>query len=86
MSEQRPVGETLERLPSGRRPERKPLEGRSVRLEPVDVAAHGGALYAAFAESDPEGAIWIGAPSLARTSSSERPARALNRGRSRSAR
>ena len=58
MSEQRPVGETLERLPSGRRPERKPLEGRSVRLEPADVAAHGGALYAAFAESDPEGAIW----------------------------
>lgn len=58
MVQQRPVGDLLDRLPSGRGPERRPLEGRSVRLEPVDVARHGDALYASFAEADPEGAIW----------------------------
>ena len=41
MGEPRPVGETLARLPSGRRPERSPLEGRTVRLELTDDRLEG---------------------------------------------
>ncbi|MGI9385746.1 MAG: GNAT family N-acetyltransferase [Methyloligellaceae bacterium] len=58
MVQQRSVGEALEKLPFRRRPGREPLEGRSVRLEPVDATRHGDALYASFFEADPEGAIW----------------------------
>lgn len=34
------------------RPERRPLEGRYVRLEPLDAARHGDALYRAATEGD----------------------------------
>ena len=38
-------GHALERLPSGVRPERKPLIGQTVTLEPFDPDRHGAALY-----------------------------------------
>ena len=41
-----PVGPPVEPLPSGRAPGRAPLQGRYVRLEPVDVPAHAPSLYA----------------------------------------
>jgi RimJ/RimL family protein N-acetyltransferase len=40
-----PVGPPVEPLPSGRAPERAPLAGVDVRLEPVDAAAHAASLY-----------------------------------------
>jgi len=42
------------------RPERIPLEGRHVRLEPLDAARHGDGLYAASSVADVEGRFrWL---------------------------
>ncbi len=43
-------------VPAGR-PPRTPMEGRWCRVAPLDVARHGAALFAAYAE-DREGRIW----------------------------
>jgi RimJ/RimL family protein N-acetyltransferase len=40
-----PVGAPVEPLPSGRAPSHEPMEGASVRLEPVDAAKHAASLY-----------------------------------------
>jgi RimJ/RimL family protein N-acetyltransferase len=54
-----PVGEALDRLPTGRRPDGRMLYGRTVTLEPIDPARHGEALYeASHGKNDPHGRIW----------------------------
>ena len=50
----RPIGPAIDATPA-RRPERKPIEGRFVRLEPRDAAAHGPALWRNLAGAD---AVW----------------------------
>ncbi len=58
MADNPQLGAPVTALPSGRRPERRPLMGRLVVIEPLDVARHAGDLYASFASSDPEGRLW----------------------------
>ncbi len=52
-----PIGSTLAAWTAAARPPRTALEGRFCRLEPVDLEAHAGDLFAAFRE-DREGRIW----------------------------
>ena len=52
----RPVGPPVEPLPSGRRPERAPLVGVHVRLEPVDARAHAESLFR-LSHARPEDAV-----------------------------
>ena len=54
MADVRPVGPKVDGSPA-RRPERTPLDGRFVRLEPLDAARHAGALWRAVAGADP---VW----------------------------
>ena len=54
----RPVGPPVDPLPSGRAPARAPLVGAYVRLEPVDVAAHGASLYRLSHARPEDAAIW----------------------------
>ncbi|NQW12280.1 MAG: GNAT family N-acetyltransferase [Alphaproteobacteria bacterium] len=42
-------------------PARTPMQGRTVRLEPLDAAAHGGDLFAAYG-ADAEGRLWTYLP------------------------
>ena len=53
-----PVGPPVEPLPSGRAPGRAPLQGRYVRLEPVDVPAHAPSLYALSHARPEDAALW----------------------------
>ena len=55
-------GEPLEKLPSGERPARAPLEGRAVRLEPIDPAAHGEELFALSHADEEARALWTYLP------------------------
>ena len=55
---ERPVGETVDPLPSGSKPDLRPLHGRWVLLEPVSAARHARALYDSFSDSDPDGHVW----------------------------
>lgn len=57
-----PVGAPVEPLPSGRAPERVPLIGEFVRLEPVDVAAHAESLYALSHARPEDAALWTYLP------------------------
>lgn len=59
---ERPVGAVVDPLPPGTRPDRRPLHGRWVLLEPVSAERHGRDLYASFAESDPAGNVWTYMP------------------------
>ena len=54
----RPVGPVVDPLPPGSKPDRRPLHGRWVRLDPVSVARHAQSLYASFDGKDPDGDIW----------------------------
>ena len=56
------VGEPVRRMPSGKPPPRAPMQGRYVRLEPVDVAAHAEELYERSHGPDPEGQLWTYLP------------------------
>jgi RimJ/RimL family protein N-acetyltransferase len=56
------VGEPVEPLPSGRAPEREPLQGIQVRLEPVEVAAHAASLYALSHGRREDAALWTYLP------------------------
>jgi RimJ/RimL family protein N-acetyltransferase len=56
--EAKPIGGRVEPLPAGTKPDGRPLFGRYVILEHVDVSKHGRDLYRSFAESDPEGDLW----------------------------
>jgi RimJ/RimL family protein N-acetyltransferase len=53
-----PVGPPVEPLPSGRRPERAPLVGAEVRLEPVDVAEHAASLYGRSHARPEDAVLW----------------------------
>jgi len=57
-TQERPVGEKVDPLPAGNKPDMRPLHGRWMRLEPVSAAKHADELYASFAGSDPEGRVW----------------------------
>ena len=52
------VGPPVDPLPSGRVPERRAVTGAYVRLEPVDVAAHGASLYALSHARPEDAALW----------------------------
>lgn len=54
----RPVGDSVDPLPAGNKPDLRPLPGRWMRLEPVSAAKHGKALYDSFNGHDPLGEIW----------------------------
>lgn len=58
ISDDRPVGPKVYPLPSGVKPDGRPLFGRYVTIEHVSAEKHGAALYDSFAESDPEGTLW----------------------------
>ena len=52
----RPVGPPVEPLPSGRAPQRAPLVGAEVRLEPVEASVHAASLYR-LSHARPEDAV-----------------------------
>ena len=52
-----PVGDPVPDWTARPRPPRTPIDGTRVRIEPLDPAAHGESLYAAFSE-DTAGANW----------------------------
>lgn len=54
MTDARPIGPEVDASPA-RRPERKVLDGRFVRLEPLDAARHGSALWRAVDGAD---SVW----------------------------
>lgn len=51
-------GAEVSPLPPGRLPQRTVLQGRTVRLEPLDPAAHGRELYAASHADDAARTVW----------------------------
>jgi RimJ/RimL family protein N-acetyltransferase len=53
-----PVGAPVEPPPSGRAPERAPLVGTEVRLEPVEVAAHAESLFRRSHARTQDAALW----------------------------
>lgn len=56
-----PIGPDLPGWTSAQRPPRSSLNGRLVRLEPLDAARHGASLFAAYSE-DAEGRNWTYMP------------------------
>lgn len=54
----RPVGPIVDPLPSGAKPDLRPLSGRWVRLDPLDVAHHGTQLFASFDGKPNADDIW----------------------------
>ncbi len=60
-ADDRPVGPPVT-SPPGKLPERRALDGRHVRLEPVDARQHGGDLFHASHDRDPEGRLWTYMP------------------------
>lgn len=56
------VGDEVKDLPGGLVPARSNIEGRHIRLEPLDPARHGDALYAASHESEEGLGIWTYLP------------------------
>ena len=55
---ERPVGPVVDPLPSGSKPDMRPLHGRWVVLEPVSPEMHAKDLYDSFHDSDPDGDVW----------------------------
>jgi RimJ/RimL family protein N-acetyltransferase len=53
-----PVGEPVEPLPSGRAPEHAPLQGRYVKLEPLDAARHAASLFACSHARAEDATLW----------------------------
>jgi RimJ/RimL family protein N-acetyltransferase len=58
MNQKRPVGPVVDPLPTGAKPDLRPLPGRWMRLDPVSVAHHGVSLFRSFDGKDPNGDIW----------------------------
>ena len=59
---ERPVGPLVNPLPSGSKPDMRPLHGRWVVLEPVSAAAYARDLFDSFKNSDPKGDVWTYMP------------------------
>jgi RimJ/RimL family protein N-acetyltransferase len=57
-SVKRLVGPIVDPLPTGAKPDLRPLHGRWVRLDPVSVARHAISLFASFDGKDPMGELW----------------------------
>jgi RimJ/RimL family protein N-acetyltransferase len=53
-----PVGERVEPLPSGREPERAPMQGNYVKLEPLDAKRHAESLFALSHSRPEDAALW----------------------------
>jgi RimJ/RimL family protein N-acetyltransferase len=60
--QKRPVGPVVDPLPSGAKPDLRPLLGRVTALEPLNVSNHAKALYQSFDGHDPENAVWTWMP------------------------
>lgn len=58
MSTEPPVGPLVDSLPDGREPRRERFDGQSVALVPVDTDRDATDLFASFASSDPDDALW----------------------------
>jgi RimJ/RimL family protein N-acetyltransferase len=58
----RTVGPSVDPLPSGTKPDLRPLHGRWMWLDPVRVAQHGTALWQSFDGKDPNAEIWTWMP------------------------
>jgi len=58
MTTRAPSGDRLQTPPSGRMPLKRPIEGRLVRLEPLEPKTHAGELYAASHDGDAARRIW----------------------------
>ncbi len=58
MSIERPVGPLVDPLPDGLEPQRQRFDGQSVSLVPVDTDRDASDLFASFATSDPDHALW----------------------------
>jgi RimJ/RimL family protein N-acetyltransferase len=56
------IGPPVDPPPSGRAPERRVFEGAQVRLEPVEVAAHGDSLYRLSHGRPEDAALWTYLP------------------------
>lgn len=54
----RPVGPVVDPLPPGLKPDLRPLHGRWMRLDPLDVARHGAALFQSFHGRKGEDDLW----------------------------
>lgn len=54
----RPVGPVVDPLPPGNVPDLRPLPGRWIRLDPVNAAKHGAALFQAFHGQPGDEDIW----------------------------
>ncbi len=58
----RPVGPRVDPLLTGARPDLRPLHGRWVRLEHVNLEQHGEGLFHSVADNDPDGDVWTWMP------------------------
>jgi RimJ/RimL family protein N-acetyltransferase len=54
----RPVGPLVDPLPTGAKPDLRPLHGRWMRLDPLSVAHHGLSLWRSIDGKDPDGDLW----------------------------
>jgi RimJ/RimL family protein N-acetyltransferase len=57
-SEPRPVGPIVDPKPPGTLPDLRPIHGRWMRLDALNVEHHGHALWEAIDGQDPEGHLW----------------------------
>jgi RimJ/RimL family protein N-acetyltransferase len=53
-----PVGPLVNPLPPGTVPDLRPIPGRWIRLDPLQVERHAKSLYASIDGKDPEGDLW----------------------------
>lgn len=58
----KPIGPLVDPLPPGTVPDLRPIHGRWMRLDPVQVDRHAAALFSAFNGKDPEGHLWTYMP------------------------
>jgi RimJ/RimL family protein N-acetyltransferase len=62
MNPNRPVGPIVDPLPTGAKPDLRPLPGRWMRLDPLNVAAHGAQLFKPFEDVDANDDVWTWMP------------------------
>jgi RimJ/RimL family protein N-acetyltransferase len=54
----KPIGPIVDPLPPGTVPDLRPIHGRWMRLDPVQVERHATSLFSAIDGKDPEGHLW----------------------------